>query len=72
MAGRATAAAWPPRDEPTGELDRATGRAILDLFRAMWRDGLTLVVVTHDEQLAAEAGRRIVLRDGRIAESAGR
>lgn len=54
-------------DEPTGELDRATGRAILDLFRAMWHDGLTLVVVTHDEHLAAEAGRRITLRDGRVA-----
>jgi putative ABC transport system ATP-binding protein len=53
-------------DEPTGELDAATGREILDLFRRLNRDGTTLVVVTHDETLAAEAGRIIHLLDGRI------
>jgi len=53
-------------DEPTGELDEATGRGILDLFRQLNRDGTTLVVVTHDAQLAVEARRMVRLRDGRI------
>jgi putative ABC transport system ATP-binding protein len=54
-------------DEPTGELDAATGRGIMTLFRRLVDDGTTLVVVTHDETLAAEAGRRIRMLDGRIA-----
>ena len=53
-------------DEPTGELDAATGREILALFRRLNEDGTTLVVVTHDERLAAEAGRTVSLLDGRI------
>ncbi len=53
-------------DEPTGELDRETGREILDLFRRINEDGATLVVVTHDERLAAEASRVIHMQDGRI------
>jgi putative ABC transport system ATP-binding protein len=53
-------------DEPTGELDAATGRSILDLFRRLNLDGGTLVVITHDEKLAAEAGRVIHMLDGRI------
>jgi putative ABC transport system ATP-binding protein len=53
-------------DEPTGELDATTGRGILDLFRRLSLDGVTLVVVTHDERLAAEAGRVIHMLDGRI------
>ncbi len=53
-------------DEPTGELDARTGREILDLFRRLNQDGTTLVVVTHDEHLAAEAGQRIHMLDGRI------
>jgi putative ABC transport system ATP-binding protein len=53
-------------DEPTGELDAATGKEILALFRQLHADGTTLVVVTHDDQLAAEAGRVIRMLDGRI------
>jgi putative ABC transport system ATP-binding protein len=53
-------------DEPTGELDAATGKEILALFRRLHADGTTLVVVTHDDQLAAEAGRVIRMLDGRI------
>jgi putative ABC transport system ATP-binding protein len=53
-------------DEPTGELDAATGREILGLFRRLNRDGTTLVVVTHDDQLAREAGRTVHMLDGRI------
>lgn len=55
-------------DEPTGELDAATGRDILALFRKLNADGTTLVVVTHDDRLAAEAGRVVQMLDGRIAE----
>jgi len=53
-------------DEPTGELDAATGTEILSLFRRLNADGATLVVVTHDDRLAAEAGRVIHMLDGRI------
>jgi putative ABC transport system ATP-binding protein len=55
-------------DEPTGELDAATGTEILSLFRRLNQDGTTLVVVTHDERLAAEAGRVIHMLDGRIRD----
>ena len=58
-------------DEPTGELDAATGREILDLFRRLNRDGTTLLVVTHDERLAAEAGRVVHMLDGRIVAEDG-
>jgi putative ABC transport system ATP-binding protein len=53
-------------DEPTGELDAATGEEILMLFDRLSADGTTLVVVTHDERLAAKAGRVIHMLDGRI------
>ncbi len=54
-------------DEPTGELDAATGRAILDLFQRLNDDGMTMVVVTHDERLAERAQRVVRMLDGRIA-----
>jgi putative ABC transport system ATP-binding protein len=57
-------------DEPTGELDAATGQEILDLFRRLNHDGATLVVVTHDERLAREARRTVTMLDGRISEEA--
>jgi putative ABC transport system ATP-binding protein len=53
-------------DEPTGELDAATGEEILTLFGRVNKDGTTLVVVTHDERLAAQAGRIIHMLDGHI------
>jgi putative ABC transport system ATP-binding protein len=53
-------------DEPTGELDAATGEEILTLFRRINADGTTLIVVTHDERLAAHASRVIHMLDGRI------
>lgn len=53
-------------DEPTGELDAATGAEIMALFRRLNADGTTLVVVTHDESLAAEARRIVRMRDGVI------
>jgi putative ABC transport system ATP-binding protein len=53
-------------DEPTGELDASTGEEILALFSRLNHDGTTLVVVTHDERLAAQAGRVIHMVDGRV------
>ena len=53
-------------DEPTGELDAATGLEMISLFRRLNADGTTIVVVTHDAELAAAAGRRIHMRDGAI------
>ena len=59
-------------DEPTGELDAATGHEILELFRRLNADGTTLVVVTHDDRLAAEASRVVHMLDGRIADDVPR
>ncbi|HYW50524.1 MAG TPA: ABC transporter ATP-binding protein [Gemmatimonadaceae bacterium] len=53
-------------DEPTGELDAATGLEMIDLFRSLNRDGTTIITVTHDAQMAAAAARRIHMRDGAI------
>lgn len=54
-------------DEPTGELDAATSRDVLELLRRLNRDGVTVIVVTHDDQLAAQASRTVHMLDGRIA-----
>ena len=54
-------------DEPTGNLDTATGRAVLDLLLALNREqGTTMVLVTHEQPLADRADRRILLRDGLV------
>ena len=54
-------------DEPTGELDRATSRRVLALFQSLNAEGATLVVATHDLELAAGARRSIEVVDGRTA-----
>ena len=53
-------------DEPTGNLDSATGNAILNIFKKLNRAGQTIVMVTHDERIARRAGRIIALADGKI------
>ena len=55
-------------DEPTGELDAKTGAEIIALFGKLNADGTTIVVVTHDEELASAAGRKIHMRDGMIVD----
>ncbi len=53
-------------DEPTGNLDSGTGDSIIDLFRQLNDQGLTIIVVTHNETMAGAAQRRLALRDGRL------
>jgi lipoprotein-releasing system ATP-binding protein len=56
-------------DEPTGNLDEKTGAGILDLIAEQHRQGLTIVMVTHDATIARRANRIIRLHDGRVSES---
>ncbi len=53
-------------DEPTGNLDSATGNGILELLERLNRAGQTIIMVTHDERVAKRAGRIITLADGKI------
>jgi putative ABC transport system ATP-binding protein len=53
-------------DEPTGNLDTATGVDIMNLFERLWEQGNTIVLVTHEHDIAAHANRIIHIRDGRI------
>jgi putative ABC transport system ATP-binding protein len=57
-------------DEPTGNLDSTTGANILALFRELSEQGRTIVLVTHDNDIAENAPRRIVIRDGKIRSGA--
>ena len=54
-------------DEPTGNLDEANENIVLDLFAQLHKEGTTLIVVTHDQEVAAAAQRTIVLEHGRVA-----
>src|SRR3954466_13966130 len=55
-------------DEPTGNLDSKTSATLLDLFGKLNREGLTLVIVTHEESVANRAGRRVHIVDGRLTD----
>jgi len=56
-------------DEPTGNLDSKTGHEIMDLFDELHKQGHTIVIVTHDPNIAAECPRQIHLHDGRIQDN---
>lgn len=58
-------------DEPTGNLDSASGAEIIELLKDLNRDGTTIAVVTHNAELAAAMHRRIELKDGRIEKDTG-
>jgi putative ABC transport system ATP-binding protein len=53
-------------DEPTGNLDTATGKDIMELLRSLNAAGKTIIMVTHEEHIAAYADKRIIMRDGKI------
>ncbi len=58
-------------DEPTGALDTASGEEVMAIFEELHREGHTVILVTHDRDLAARAHRRIELRDGRVVADSG-
>jgi putative ABC transport system ATP-binding protein len=58
-------------DEPTGNLDSRSGEGIMALLAELHADGATIMVITHDEGIAASLPRRIALRDGRVEHDAG-
>ena len=53
-------------DEPTGNLDARTGEGVIDLFRQLHREGMTLLIVTHEARVSHAATRILVLREGRL------
>jgi putative ABC transport system ATP-binding protein len=55
-------------DEPTGALDTQTGAEILDIFEKLYERGITVVMVTHDPEVAARSRRTVMLRDGLVVE----
>lgn len=55
-------------DEPTGNLDHASGAEVLDALESLNDDGIILLVVTHDDEVAARSSRHIRMRDGRVVE----
>jgi putative ABC transport system ATP-binding protein len=56
-------------DEPTGNLDSETGNGILEILGQMHKEGQTIIMVTHDERIAAKADKIIRLVDGKVVEA---
>jgi macrolide transport system ATP-binding/permease protein len=55
-------------DEPTGALDSKSGEEVMELLRSLHREGRTIIIITHDQQVAAHAERIVRIHDGRIVE----
>lgn len=58
-------------DEPTGALDSKTGREVLDILKGLHKSGRTIILITHDLSIAAEAERRVQIKDGHIISDDG-
>lgn len=59
-------------DEPTGALDSASGQQVMELFEQLNREGMTVIMITHDADIAAHAKRMLLIRDGILTEPAKR
>jgi putative ABC transport system ATP-binding protein len=59
-------------DEPTGNLDSASGASLIDLLRELHQEGATIAVITHDREIAAAMPRRVEIEDGQIVRDTGR
>lgn len=55
-------------DEPTGNLDQASGRKVMNILLQLWREGHTVILITHDQAIASNAPRVITIIDGRLKE----
>ncbi|GGM84123.1 peptide ABC transporter ATP-binding protein [Dactylosporangium sucinum] len=53
-------------DEPTGNLDSVAGQLVMDILRQLWAAGTTIVIITHDREIAAGLPRQVTLHDGRV------
>ena len=58
-------------DEPTGNLDSARGDEIMKLLQDLNKQGITLLIITHDPNVARQAGRIVVIHDGKLSEHKG-
>ena len=56
-------------DEPTGALDTASGQQVMELFTDLNSEGMTVVMITHDSEIAAYASRKVLIRDGILTEN---
>ena len=59
-------------DEPTGNLDSASGAEIMDIIKGLWQDGHTIVLITHDINIADQAGRKVYVYDGILSDKEGK
>ena len=68
MLFRSIAAAPPVilADEPTGNLDKRSGADVMEILRGLWREGRTVILITHDPKIAESANRVVTISDGRI------
>ncbi|HIS27386.1 MAG TPA: ATP-binding cassette domain-containing protein, partial [Candidatus Pullilachnospira intestinigallinarum] len=51
-------------DEPTGALDSVSGQQVMDLFQSLNQEGVSILMITHDREIAGHAGRMVSIRDG--------
>ena len=58
-------------DEPTGALDTASGEQVMDIFRQLNDEGVTIVMITHEQEIADHAHRQLMIRDGRLSDHKG-